>query len=128
MDGREQRIRAQGAKHEVLQSELAGVDPKMAEWADGFIFGDVWQREGMSFEDRMLVAIVALAATNKPNQLRNYLHGALQDGHDPKRIHEALAMLVVYVGFPTALEAFAVWQKVVRSARARGVDIDAPVK
>ena len=122
------RARAQGVRHSDLQQHLRAIDPRLGEWADGFIFGDVWLREGAAFEDRMLVAIVALAATGKPNQLRNYLHGALQDGFDARRIHEALLMLVVYVGWPTALESLVVWQEVVRSARRRGAVVDVPVE
>lgn len=126
-DGAALRARAQGARHRDLQAALGTIDARLPEWADGFIFGDVWNREGTSFEDRMLVAIVALAATEKPNQLRNYLHGALQDGMDPRRIHEALLMLVVYVGWPVALQALIVWQEAVRSARKRGAEIDLPM-
>jgi 4-carboxymuconolactone decarboxylase len=125
-EGRTRRSRAQGAKHESLQAALGSLDPRLADWADGWIFGQVWDDEA-EFQDRMLVAIVALAATNKPGQLKNYLHGALQDGMDPRRIHEALVMLVVYVGFPTALQAMVVWQEVVSAARKRGMDVDVPV-
>jgi 4-carboxymuconolactone decarboxylase len=126
-EGAALRARAQGGRHRDLQSALGSIDPRMAEWADGFIFGDVWARAGIAFEDRMLVAIVALAATERPNQLRNYLHGALQDGMDPRRIHEALLMLVVYVGWPVALQSLVVWQEVVHSARKRGVEMDLPM-
>jgi 4-carboxymuconolactone decarboxylase len=126
-EGAALRARAQGVRHEDLQAALGAIDPRMADWADSFIFGNVWSRDGASFEDRMLVAIVALAATEKPNQLRNYLHGALQDGMDPRRIHEALLMLVVYVGWPVALQSLIVWQEVVRSVRKRGAQIDLPM-
>jgi 4-carboxymuconolactone decarboxylase len=126
-EGAALRARAQGGRHQDLQTALGAIDPRLAGWADNFIFGDVWNRDGVAFEDRMLVAIVALAATEKPNQLRNYLHGALQDGMDPRRIHEALLMLVVYVGWPAALQSLIVWQEVVRSARKRGAEIDLPV-
>ncbi len=124
--GAERRARAQGARHADLQAALGSIDPRMAGWADEWIFGQVWD-DTAAFEDRALVAITALAATAKPDQLRNYLHGALQDGMDPRRIHEALVMLVVYVGFPTALQALVVWQEVVRSNRRRGVEIDVPI-
>jgi len=67
----------------------------------------------------MLVAITALAATEHPAQLRNYLHGALQAGISARKINEALLMMVVYAGFPTALSALVVWKDVVASARAR---------
>jgi 4-carboxymuconolactone decarboxylase len=126
--GQARRARAQGVRHSDLQAHLTAIDPRLAEWADGFIFGDVWARPGLEFEDRQLVAIVALAATGKPDQLRNYLHGALQDGFDPTRIHEALLMLPVYVGWPTALQALVVWQEVVRSVRRRGRVVPVPIQ
>jgi len=125
--GRARRARAQGMKHEGLQAALGTLDPRLAEWADGFIFGNVWDDDAL-FHDRMLVAIVALAASGKSQQLKNYLHGALQDGMDPRRIHEALVMLVVYVGFPTALQSLSVWQEVVLAARKRGMSVDVPVQ
>ena len=59
----------------------------------------------------MLVAIVALAARGDVDQLRNYVHGALQAGIPPERLHAALKMLVVYAGFPTAIRALVVLDK-----------------
>ena len=106
------RARAQGSRTEKLGAALAELDPDMLEWADGFIFGEVWAGPELPFEDRMLVAIVALASGGQLVQLRNYLHGALQAGIDPNRVHEALKMLVVYAGFPTAIAAMAVLQEV----------------
>lgn len=123
-DGAARRRRAQGAKSDQLQAALYEVDPGMAEWANEFIFGQVWAREGISQDERMLVAIIALAATEHPHQLRNYLHGALDAGISARKIHEALVMLVVYVGFPTAIVSLSTWRDVVESARRRGVVLD----
>ncbi len=123
-DGTARRRRAQGLKADGLQSALAALDPEVAEWAEGFIFDDVWGREGISQDERMLVAITALAAEKNPNQLKNYLHGAVQAGTDPQKIHEALVMLVVYCGFPTALQALVVWKQVVDAERRRGTEIE----
>jgi 4-carboxymuconolactone decarboxylase len=121
--GTERRRRAQGVKADGLQSALAALDPELAEWADCFIFDDVWGREGISQDERMLVAITALAAGKNPEQLRNYLHGALQAGIDAQKLHEALVMLVVYCGFPTALQALVVWKQVVDVERRRGTPV-----
>jgi 4-carboxymuconolactone decarboxylase len=114
------RARAQGAHSPALGQALADLDPELLEWADEFIFGKVWSRPGLSFEDRMLVAITALAVQGATTQLRNYLHGALQDGMEPDRIREALVMLVVYVGFPTALAALGVFKEVLESHERAG--------
>lgn len=122
--GRERRRRAQGKRADHLQGILDSFDEGMAEYADDFIFGKVWGRPGLSFEERMLVAITALAAGEHPNQLRNYLHGALQDGIPASKIHEIMVMLAVYCGFPTALEGMLLWQEVLGAARKQGIEID----
>jgi 4-carboxymuconolactone decarboxylase len=103
--GRALRERAQGRKAPLLQQALIELDGKLGEWSDEFIFGDVWDGDEMSFEERMLIAITALAATGRTNQLRNYLHGGLQGGIPADKLQSALRMLVVYVGFPGAINA-----------------------
>jgi 4-carboxymuconolactone decarboxylase len=113
--GKALRERAQGAKAEALQERLASLDPGLAEWADEFIFGTVWNRPGLAFEERSLVAITALAASGNATQLRNYLHGALQDGMPAEKLHEALVMLCIYCGFPTALGALGTLREVLDS-------------
>ena len=118
-EGSALRARAQGAHSPALGEALADLDPELLQWADEFIFGKVWSRPGLAFEDRTLVAITALAAQGATTQLRNYLHGALQDGMDADRIREALLMLVVYVGFPTALGALVVFKEVLEAHERR---------
>jgi 4-carboxymuconolactone decarboxylase len=103
--GPERRSRAQGRKADRLQAALTELDPTLARWADDHIFGDVWAGDSLDFSDRMLVAIVALATLGRRNQLRNYLHGALQDGRTPDELREVMRMLSVYAGFPVAIEA-----------------------
>jgi 4-carboxymuconolactone decarboxylase len=111
--GAQRRTRAQGRKHERLQEILVSLDPQMGQWADEFIFDQVWGRPGLSEEERMLVAIVILASTEHPDQLRNYLHGAIQAGVPIVKLHEALVMLAVYAGFPAALGALSQLKAVV---------------
>lgn len=126
--GKQRRRRAQGAKADALQHALGSMDEGLANLTNEFVFGQVWGRPGLSHEERMLIAISALAATDHPNQLRNYLHGALQDGIDPVKIHETVIMMCVYGGFPVALEALTEWRSVVRKARSQGVVVDLPIE
>lgn len=125
-EGTARRGRAQGVKTDKFTQAMIELDPQLVEWTDGFVFDDLWGREGISFEERMLVAIAALAATEHPNQLRIYLHGALQDGISPRKLHEAVLMMLVYAGFPTALTALSTWKEVVAQARRQGMVIDLP--
>ncbi|MCZ4587752.1 MULTISPECIES: carboxymuconolactone decarboxylase family protein [Rhodococcus] len=112
--GRALRERAQGRKAPQLQQALVELDGKLGQWSDEFIFGDVWDGDEMSFEECMLVAITALAATGRTNQLRNYLHGALQNGIPADKLQSALRMLVVYIGFPGAIGALQELQTAVK--------------
>jgi 4-carboxymuconolactone decarboxylase len=126
--GRERRRLAQGAKADALDARLRSMDAGMANLTNEFVFGQVWGRPGLSHEERMLVAIGALVATEHPNQLRNYLHGALQNGIDPIKVHETIVMMCVYGGFPAALEGLMEWRDVVRAARKQGMEIDLPIE
>jgi 4-carboxymuconolactone decarboxylase len=118
--GPQRRARAQGQKADRLQAALVELDPTLGRWADNHIFGDVWEGDALSFDDRMLVAIVALATLGRRNQLRNYLHGALQDGRRPEELREVMRMLTVYAGFPTAIEAMAELDAVLAGAGRQG--------
>ena len=86
--------------------------------------GQFWGRPGLSHDERLVVAITALAATEHPDQLRIYLWGALQAGIPASKIREALTMLVVYVGFPTAVSSLEVWKQVTDDARRKGIELD----
>jgi 4-carboxymuconolactone decarboxylase len=125
--GRRRRALAQGPKSDTLQDIFRSIDPQMADWADRFIFGEVWEREGLEHEERMLVAIAALAAIGSTDMLRNYLWGALHGGIPPRKVHETLAMLTVYAGFPRSVDAMRVWREIVLSARRHGMTVDVEV-
>ena len=119
---KERRQRAQGAKSEALQRDLDLLDSQVASWADSFVFGEVWGRSGISHEERMLVAITSLATQGRTAQLRNYLFGAVQDGISTEKVQEALVMLVVYAGFPTALVALNEWREVRLACERQGLE------
>jgi 4-carboxymuconolactone decarboxylase len=124
--GAERRRRAQGPRTEELRAAVAALDPGLAQWVDEFVFGEVWGRPGLSEGERMLVAVSALAATSRPDQLRAYLFGALHAGVPAVKLHEALVMQAVYAGFPAAIAALGVWREVLASARRQGLAVELP--
>jgi 4-carboxymuconolactone decarboxylase len=124
----ERRRRAQGPRSEDLIAALAELDPGLADWVDEFVFGAVWGRPGLDEEERMLVAVSALAATGRPDQLRAYLFGALHAGVPAAKLHETLVMQAVYAGFPAAISALSTWRDVVASARRQGVEVELPAR
>jgi 4-carboxymuconolactone decarboxylase len=120
--GRLIRERAQGAKAPQLGRALEDLEPVLLEWTDSYVFGTVWARPGLAYEERMLVAITSLASLGNLSQLRNYFHGALQDGMPAEKINEAILMLGVYAGFPVMLNAMVCWKEVLNAHERRQSD------
>src|SRR4051812_29247125 len=76
------------------QQLMGDMAPKLAKLTDNVLFGDVWQRPGLSKRDRSLVTVSALVAMNRPDQLRSHLALARENGLIPTRAdHHALDAL-----------------------------------
>lgn len=122
--GRARRLRAQGPKSESLRRVASTYDHEFPRYVDEFIFGEIWGRPGMSQDERMLVAISALAATEHPDQLSNYIWGALYSGMPASKIHEVFMMMPIYAGFPVTLASLRLWKEIRQKARAQGMSLD----
>jgi 4-carboxymuconolactone decarboxylase len=55
------------------QRLMGDIAPKLAELTDSVLFGDVWERPGLSKRDRSLITVAALIAMNRPDQLRSHM-------------------------------------------------------
>lgn len=77
-----------------------------------FAFGDVWSRPQLSRRDRSLVVLSVLAALALPRELETHLRGALNHGVTPAEIEEVMLTLVLYGGFPRAIDAMYVARRV----------------
>jgi 4-carboxymuconolactone decarboxylase len=90
------------------QQLLGDVSPKLAELTDTVLFGDIWERPGLSKRDRSLVTVSALVAMNRPDQLRSHLALAQQNGLTREELAEAITHLAFYTGWPSAVTAVSV--------------------
>jgi 4-carboxymuconolactone decarboxylase len=77
-----------------------------------YAFGEVWSRPQLARRDRSLVVISALAALALPHELDIHIGGALQHGVTRVEVEEVMMTLVVYGGFPRAIDGLHVAQKV----------------
>jgi 4-carboxymuconolactone decarboxylase len=111
-----------GQKAEPLATLLHELDPDVGRWAQEFAFGDVWAREDLAFEERLLVAVVSLTVLGRIDQLRSYLFAALRAGMPEEKVQHALAMTCVYAGFPAALNGLVCWREVKLSHARRAGD------
>jgi 4-carboxymuconolactone decarboxylase len=79
--------------------------PKMIQVTEDVIYGDIWERPGLSKRDRSLVVLAALIATYRPDQLPGHLNRALDNGVTPAEIAEVITHLAFYSGWPGSMTA-----------------------
>jgi 4-carboxymuconolactone decarboxylase len=79
--------------------------PKLVELTDNVLFGDVWERAGLSKRDRSLVTVTALIALNRTEQLRFHLEKAVENGLTKEELIEVITHLAFYSGWPNAMNA-----------------------
>ena len=94
------------------QQLMGDIAPKMAELTDNVLFGDIWERPGLSKRDRSLVTVSALIALNRPEQLRSHLALARTNGVKEEELVEAITQLAFYSGWPNAISAVNVAREV----------------
>jgi len=87
------------------QHLVGDVAPKLAELTDDVLFGDVWERPGLSRRDRSLVTVAALTALARTDQLRSHLALALDNGVTEAELAEAATHLAFYAGWPCGMGA-----------------------
>ena len=94
------------------RSAMAEVSPKLAELTADVLFGDVWERPGLSKRDRSLITVAALIALYRTDQLRGHIGRALDNGVTKDEIGEVINHMAFYAGWPTAANAVRVAKEV----------------
>lgn len=103
---------------------IAGRDKKknkfnvaVQNYADEVCFGMVWSRPGLPYKMRSILNVAMLTALNRPNQLRNHIAGALNNGCTPEELQEILLQAAVYCGLPAAVDAFRIAEEVLKERK-----------
>jgi len=94
------------------RSATQEVAPHLAELSANVLFGDVWERPGLSKRDRSLITVAALIALYRTDQLRGHLRRALDNGVTREEIGEVITHMAFYSGWPTAANASQVAKQV----------------
>lgn len=94
-------------KQSAAQRAIGDITPKLADLTDEVLFGDVWERGGLSPRDRSLVTVTALIALYRSEQLGFHLQLALDNGLSGDELGEAITHLAFYAGWPNAMGAAA---------------------
>ena len=100
------------------REEVRGVVPKLVDLSEKVLFGDVWERPGLSKRDRSLITVAALVALYRPEQLKGHTERALTNGVTPDEISELITHLAFYAGWPCAMSAAKVAKSVLEEKKA----------
>ena len=94
------------------QQLIGDVAPKLVQLTDDVLFGDVWERPGLSPRDRSLITVATLTALYRTGQLPSHLRLALANGVTPDELVEMFTHLAFYAGWPNAIAAVAALKEV----------------
>ena len=72
---------------------------------ESLVYGDIWERPGLSKRDRSLITVAALVALYRPDQLKGHTARALANGVTKEEIGELITHLAFYAGWPSAMSA-----------------------
>src|SRR5512134_389451 len=89
----------------VAQKAFGDIAPKLAQLTDDVLFGDVWERPGLSKRDRSLITVATLVALYRTNELPSHLKRALENGVTRDELIEVFTHLAFYAGWPNAMSA-----------------------
>ena len=102
------------------QRLVGDVAPKLVELTDEVLFGDVWERPGLSKRDRSLITVAALVALYRTSELPGHLRRALTNGVTRDELVELITHLAFYAGWPSAMSAMRAAKEVFAAADAQG--------
>ncbi|MEI9924137.1 MAG: carboxymuconolactone decarboxylase family protein [Bradyrhizobium sp.] len=71
---------------------------------NAYVYGDVWERAGLSDDVRSLVMLGITAASSKPAEFAVHAKGALANGCTRAQVQDVQLLIAMYCGIPAAIE------------------------
>jgi len=87
------------------RDRIKNFTPALVEYTNEVLYGDLWERKGLSKRDRSLITVAALVANYRPEQLVSHLGRAINNGVTQEEITEVITHLAFYAGWPAAMSA-----------------------
>jgi 4-carboxymuconolactone decarboxylase len=87
------------------REQVRDIVPGLIELSERVLFGEVWERPGLSKRDRSLITCATLIALGREKQLVGHLNRALDNGLSKKELSEVITHLAFYAGWPAAMTA-----------------------
>jgi 4-carboxymuconolactone decarboxylase len=99
-----------------VRGPYADVAPALDEITQQVLFGQVWERPGLSKRDRSLVTVATLIAGYRTNELPFHMKRALENGVTKEELVEVITHLAFYAGWPPASTAVGIARQVFAGA------------
>jgi len=87
------------------REQVRDIVPGWIDLSERVLFGEVWERPGLSKRDRSLITCATLIALGRERQLVGHLGRALDNGLSKKELSEVITHLAFYAGWPAAMTA-----------------------
>jgi 4-carboxymuconolactone decarboxylase len=100
------------------RERLRAFAPRLAELTDDVMYGEIWERRGLSQRERSLITIGALVALGREPQLRRHLIRAMDNGLTGDELAEIVTHLTFYTGWPAGISAAGIAAEVVEDRAA----------
>ena len=110
---------AEPSRAQMLIGDFA---PKLVELTDDLLFGDIWERPGLSKRDRSLVTVATLVALYRTDQMQGHMKRAVDNGLTLDELIEAITHIAFYAGWPSAMTAIITAKNLFEPPAAPGGD------
>ena len=100
-------------KLDLLKNDETPVSKDLLKQIIDMLYGTIWSRtEQLSLQERSMITLTVLVALNRENELKSHLRGAKNLGITKEKIEEMILHVAHYSGFPTAVSASQLLNKV----------------
>ena len=98
---------------DLLKNDEPPVSKDLLKQIIDMLYGTIWSRtEQLSLQERSMITLTVLVALNRENELKSHLRGAKNLGITKEKIEEIILHVAHYSGFPTAVSASQLLNKV----------------
>jgi 4-carboxymuconolactone decarboxylase len=95
-----------GNNSETIIENFKKTSPDFANYIVDFVYGDIYARPGLSDKMREMAAVACLIGQgNTALPLKTHLQAMRRVGWEKNEIIELIIFLIVYVGFPSTVDA-----------------------
>ena len=100
-------------KMDLLKNDETPISKDLLKQIIDMLYGTIWSRtEQLSLRERSMITLAVLVALNRENELKSHLRGAKNLGITKEKIEEMILHVAHYSGFPTAVSASQLLNKV----------------